>query len=211
MSERHPGHQSTPDAGGKPDGPLQAIHTLIARVKEGHPSHAESLQILEETLADWKGTSYRRLDLHKLRKVVEVIKQWHVHVDFDEDALAEDGSRFAQLLLAYNKAYFGDIRYAAGPGTGSGLRAVARVTSDGFIDRNGNVWRFPGLSVEVTKEPGTTAGSRVQPSRFKTDRRRSDSGVSRSLFRCGLPGAGRRRRHRTAHSVEGCRPPLPRV
>ena len=83
-----PANQSTPDTGGKPDGPLQAIHTLIARVKEGHPSHAESLQILEETLADWKGTSYRRLDLHKLRKVVEVIKQWHVHVDFDEDALA---------------------------------------------------------------------------------------------------------------------------
>src|SRR6478609_11259069 len=99
-----PANQSTPHAGDKPDGPLQAIHTLIARVKEGRPSHAESLQILEETLADWKGTSYRRLDLHKLRKVVEVIKQWHVHVDFDEDALAEDGSRFAQLLLAYNKA-----------------------------------------------------------------------------------------------------------
>jgi len=35
-----PANQSTPDAGGKPDGPLQAIHTLIARVKEGHPTGA---------------------------------------------------------------------------------------------------------------------------------------------------------------------------
>jgi hypothetical protein len=168
-----PANQSTPDAGGKTDGPLQAIHTLIARVKEGHPSHAESLQILEETLADWKGTSYRRLDLHKLRKVVDVIRQWHGHVDFDEDALAEDGSRFAQLLLAYNKAYFGDIRYTAVSGASSGLRAVARVTSDGFIDRNGNVWRFPGLSVEVTKEPGqrpaAAAASQVDSGRIVAD------------------------------------------
>ena len=29
-----PANQFTPDAGVKPDGPLQAIHTLIARVKE---------------------------------------------------------------------------------------------------------------------------------------------------------------------------------
>jgi hypothetical protein len=76
------------------------------------------------------------------------------------------------LLLAYNKAYFGDIRYTAGPGTGSGLRAVARVTSDGFIDRNGNVWRFPGLSVEVTKEPGqrpAAASSQVDSRRIAAD------------------------------------------
>src|SRR6185312_7462838 len=57
-------------------------------------------QVLIDEFADWTGTSYRRLDLHKLRKVVDVIRQWHGHVDFDEDALAEDGSRFAQLLLA---------------------------------------------------------------------------------------------------------------
>ena len=158
------------DAG--PDGPIRAIHTLITRVKEGRPSHAESLLILEDMLSDWKGTSYGRLDLRKLRKVVEVIKQWHVHFDFDEDALAEDGSRFAQLLLAYNKAYFGDIRYAAGPVADSDIRAVGRVTSKGFIDRNGNVWRFPGLSVELTKEPGqrlAVASSQVDSQRITAD------------------------------------------
>jgi hypothetical protein len=169
-----PATQPIAEADGKPDGPMQAVHTLIARVKEGRPTHAESLKILEETLVDWKGTSYRRMDLHKLRKVVDVIKQWHIHFDFDEDALAEDESRFAQLLLAYNKAYFGDIRYTAESGAGSnqGLRATARVTSDGFVDRNGNVWRFPGLSVEVTKEPGrrpSVASSEVDSQRIVAD------------------------------------------
>jgi hypothetical protein len=160
------------DADGRPDGPGKAIHKLITRVKEGRPADAESLQILEETLADWKGTSYRRLNLSKLRKVLDVIKQWHIHFDFDEDALAEDGTRFAQLLLAYNKAYFGDIRYTAAPAAGSSLRAVARVTSDGFIDRNGNVWRFPGLSVEVAKEPGhaiVADSSQVDSQRITAD------------------------------------------
>lgn len=149
-----PAEQLPAEVDGRPDGPVPAIHKLIARVKEGRPTQAESLHILEDTLADWRRTSYRHLDLHKLRQILDVIKQWHVHIDFDEEALADDGSRFAQLLLAYNKAYFGDIRYTAEPGPGSGVRAVARVTSNGFIDRNGNVWKFPGLSVEVIKEPG---------------------------------------------------------
>jgi len=167
-----PAGQPAAEADGRPDGPVPAIHRLIARVKEGRPTHAESLHILEDTLADWRATSYRRLDLHKLRQVLDVIKQWHVHIDFDEEALADDGSRFAQLLLAYNKAYFGDIRYTAEAGSGSGVRAVARVTSNGFIDRNGNVWKFPGLSVEVSKEPGqrpVAATSDVDSKRITAD------------------------------------------
>jgi hypothetical protein len=153
-------------------GPVRAIHALITRVKKGRPADAGSLQVLEDTLADWARTSYQRLDLHKLRKVVDVIKQWHIHFDFDEDTLAEDGTRFAQLLLAYNKAYFGDIRYAAVPAAGSGVRPVARVTSEGFIDRNGNIWRFPGLSVEATKEPGQSIAAesgRVDSQRITAD------------------------------------------
>lgn len=155
------------------EGHVNAIHALIKRAKEGHPSQAASLEIIEDALADWQGTSYRRLDIGKLRKVVDVIKQWHVHLDFDEDALADDASRFAQLLLAYNKAYFGDIQYVAGPSpTGKGTHAVAKVTSNGFIDRNGNVWTFPGLSVEATKEPGKTLvleSNRVDSQRISAD------------------------------------------
>lgn len=147
--------QSSSEEEQRPDGHLSAIRALITRVKATHPLHADSLEILEDTLADWRSTSHRRLDLNKLRKVVDVIKQWHGHLDFDEDALAEDGSRFAQLLLAYNKAYFGDIHYVAGPSaTAQGIRAVAKVTSNGFIDRNGNVWIFPGLAIGATKQPG---------------------------------------------------------
>lgn len=163
---------SIPDGAVKSDDPLQAIRTLIARVREGRPSHAESLQILDDMLRDWKESSFRRLDLHKLRRVVDVITQWHVHLDFDEDALSEDESRFAQLLLAYNTAYFGDIRYAVQSDGRSGLRTIARVTSDGFVDRNGNVWKFPGLSVDVAKDPGqrlATASSDVDSKRITAD------------------------------------------
>ena len=161
-----------PESDARQDDPLGAIHALITRAKAGRPSHAESLEVLEDTLADWNSTSYRRLDLRKLKKVVDVIKQWHIHFDFDEDALADDETRFAQLLLAYNTAYFGDIRYTASPSTGSGIRAAARITSDGFIDRNGNVWRFPGLSVEMTKAPGqpwTAEASQVDSQRITAD------------------------------------------
>src|SRR5262245_35504419 len=98
-----PGTSASNDAQ-RVEGHVNAIHALIKRAKEGHASHAESLQVIEDTLADWQGTSYRRLDLGKLRKVVDVIKQWHIHLDFDEDALAEDASQLAQLLLAYNRA-----------------------------------------------------------------------------------------------------------
>ncbi len=165
--------QSSSEEEQRPDGHLSAIRALITGVKATRPLHADSLEILEDALADWRSTSHRRLDLNKLRKVVDVIKQWHVHLDFDEDALAEDASRFAQLLLAYNKAYFGDIHYVAGPSaTGQGVRAVARVASNGFIDRNGNVWIFPGLALEATTKPGQSLAiesGRVDSQRISAD------------------------------------------
>ena len=160
------------EADGRHEGPVRAIHEVVTRVKQGRPAHAESLQALEETLADWTGTGYQRLDLRKLRQIVDIVKQWHLHLDFDEDALAEEESRFAQLLLAYNKAYFGDIRYTAAPRTPSGVRAAAKITSDGFTDRNGNVWKFPGLSVEITAEPGQrflAQSSQVDSQRITAD------------------------------------------
>ena len=167
-----PAGRRMPESDTREGGPLGAIHALITRVKDGRPTHAQSLEILEDTLADWTSTSYHRLDLRKLKKVVDVIKQWHIHFDFDEDALAQDETRFAQLLLAYNNAYFGNLAYTAGPSTESGIRAAARITSDGFVDRNGNVWRFPALSVEVSHTPGqrlTAEASRVDSQRVTAD------------------------------------------
>lgn len=164
--------RSTTQANGHPGGPLRPIHGLIARIKEGRPAHAASLQVLEETLADLTASGSRRLDLRKLHAIVDVIKQWHVHLDFDEDALAEDRSRFAQLLLAYNKAYFGDVTYTASSQPESGMRAVAKLTSHGFIDRDGNVWRFPGVSLEVTKAAGgpfVAEAGRVDSQRITAD------------------------------------------
>ena len=166
------GDRRVAEPNGRADGTLRPIHSLIARVKEGHPAHATSLQVLEDMLANWTGSGFRRLDLRELRAIVDVIKQWQVHLDFDEDALVEDGSRFAQLLLAYNKAYFGDIAYTAAVQPGSGVRAVARLTSEGFVDRNGNVWRFPGLSIEITKAAGgafTAESGRVDSQRITAD------------------------------------------
>jgi hypothetical protein len=157
----------------RPADHLSAIHALITRVKETRPSHADSLQIFEDALTDWESASHRRLDLTKLRKIIDVIRRWQVHLDFDEDALAGDVSRFGQLLLAYNKAYFGDIRYMAGsPAGGTGIRAVAKLVSTGFTDRNGNVWMFPGLSIEATKESGkslTIESSHVDSQRISAD------------------------------------------
>jgi hypothetical protein len=185
--ERGASSVESPDKDDRSPGPMRAIHALVSRVKKGRPADSDSLLVLEDTLAEWAGTSYRRLDLHKLRKVVDVITQWHVHLDFDEDALAEDGTRFAQLLLAYNKAYFGDIRYTPQPGAGSGVRAVTRRTSEGFIDRNGNVWRFPGLSVDVTGEPEQP----IAAERGRVDSQRITADLTRVFFEAFFDAAFR--------------------
>ena len=165
---------ATSDDGDKPgSGDVSPIRVLIERVKAKRQPQADSLLVLEALVQDWKDESRQRLDLNKLKKVVEVIQQWHDHLDFDEDDLAEDSSRFAQLLLAYNKAYFGDLQFAAEPtASGVGIRAVSKVTSPGFTDRNGNSWIFPGLSLDVAKEAGkpfAVAAAPVDSQRISAD------------------------------------------
>ena len=165
----------TPPSSLNGHGPLHLapIQAVIGRIKERRRDHAESLAALEDLVRDWKHDTHGKLDLNKLHKLVDVIKQWHAHLDFDEDALAGETSRFSQLLLAYNKAYFGNVRFAVGKAeTGRGVRIATKVGSDGFIDRNGNAWRFPGLSVEVTKDigPSISVGStRVDSQRLSSD------------------------------------------
>jgi hypothetical protein len=153
--------------------PLAPIQALIERMKAGRQPQADSLSVLENLLTDWMSGSRGRLDLGKLKRVIEVIRQWHDHLDFDEEELSRNSSRFAQLLLAYNKAYFGDLRFAAESTTsGIGIRTVTKVTSIGFTDRNGNAWIFPGLSLEVGKDAGkplTVAASPVDSQRISAD------------------------------------------
>jgi hypothetical protein len=106
-------------------------------------------------VSDFADPSRRRLDLDKLRLVIDGIRHWHAHLDLDEDTLSKDASRLAQLLLAYNKAYFGDLKFILGSDTASGaVHGVVQVTSRGFVDRSGNTIRFPGLSATVQLDAG---------------------------------------------------------
>ncbi|HEX7766407.1 MAG TPA: hypothetical protein VF443_06805 [Nitrospira sp.] len=130
--------------GGRLRAPVQA---LVERIHERVGTNATSFSILSDMVDDFADPSRRRLDLDKLRLFTEAIRHWQVHLDFDDDALARDTSLFAQLLLAYNRAYFGDVRYAIAPTPASGaVRGIVQVTSRGFVDRSGTTVRFPGLS-----------------------------------------------------------------
>jgi hypothetical protein len=77
------------------------------------------------------------------------------------------------MLLTYNKAYFGDLSYTAGSGsTGTGPRGVVKVTSQGFVDRGGNAFLFPGISAEVQMSPSGSvraSASMVDSQRVSAD------------------------------------------
>ena len=91
----------------------------------------------------------------------------------DEDKLEQDSSRFARMLLAYNKAYFGDLRFTArSDSAGVGLRGVVKVTSKGFVDRSGNALLFPGISPEIEVSPANSvriSASTVNSQRVSAD------------------------------------------
>lgn len=130
--------------GGRLRAPVQA---LVERIHERVGNNATSFSVLSDMVDDFADPLRRRLDLGKLRLLTDAIRHWHARLDFDDDALARDTSLFARLLLAYNRAYFGDVRYAIAPNPASGtVRGIVQVTSRGFVDRSGNTVRFPGLS-----------------------------------------------------------------
>ena len=168
---------------------FRPIRTLVERVKAHRPTQTDSMLALQELFADGEFLRHRRLNLEKLRRAVDSIRLWHVHVDFDEDALAQDRSRFAQLLLAYNKAYFGDVQFVPEPTTspGGGMRGVLKITSTGFVDRNGNAWAFPGLSVNVQKE----LGARVVVSASSVDSQRVSADLTRVFLEAFFDAAFR--------------------
>lgn len=136
------------------------VQTLIKRVLDRSKNQRESLSTLADMVSDFADPSRRRLDLEKLRFVIDGIRHWHVHLDLDEETLSKDTSRLAQLLLAYNKAYFGDLKFVAGSNEASGaVRGVVPVVSQGFVARSGNTIRFPGLSVTVQMDGGHSSDS----------------------------------------------------
>jgi hypothetical protein len=139
------------------DGQVASVSPLagvIDTIRQRHPDKTVSLSILTDVLNDMAKDGTSRIDLDKLKQVINVARQWHGHLGLDEDRLEQDSSRFARMLLAYNKAYFGDVSFTASSDySGAGLHGIVKVTSKGFVDRSGNALLFPGISAELGVGP----------------------------------------------------------
>ncbi|MEK7352623.1 MAG: hypothetical protein AAB177_17250, partial [Nitrospirota bacterium] len=92
---------------------VRPLMSLIDRVRWRHQGKDTSLYILADVLDDVANDANAHIDLGKLTQVIEIVRQWHGHLGLDEDQLEQDSSRFARMLLAYNKAYFGDLSFTA--------------------------------------------------------------------------------------------------
>ena len=155
------------------DGYLAPVHALIQQVQDLRQPHGESLLVLEDLVGEWMSEPRQRLDLGRLKNAIDVMRRWHARFSLDEETLSRDSSRFARMLLAYNKAYFGDLNFIAISGsTGGGPRGVVRVTSNGFVDRSGNILLFPGISQELEARPANSA--RVSSARVDSQRVSAD-------------------------------------
>jgi len=152
---------------------VRPLSAVIETIRKRHPDEEASLSILATVLSDVANDATARIDLDKLTQVIETIQRWRGHLVLDEDQLGRDPSRFARMLLTYNKAYFGDISFTANPDfAGAGIRGVVKVTSRGFVDRSGNVLLFPGISEEFEISPANSArmsGTRVDSQRVSAD------------------------------------------
>ena len=140
-----------------PEGQAASVRPLAAvieKIRLRHQDKGASLSILAQVLEDVTNDTNARIDLDKLKRVIDVARQWHGHLGMDEDELEQDASRFAKMLLNYNKAYFGDLSFATKPDSSGGAsHGVVNVTSKGFVDRSGNILLFPGISAEIEVSP----------------------------------------------------------
>ena len=136
---------------------VRPLAAVIDTIRRRHPDKGASLSILADVLGDVTNDATARIDLDKLTQVIETAGRWHAHLGLDEDQLEQDSSRFARMLLMYNKAYFGDLNFMARPvSAGAGFRGVVKVTSKGFVDRSGNALLFPGISAEIEVSPANS-------------------------------------------------------
>ncbi|MCE9536991.1 MAG: hypothetical protein K8R65_11370, partial [Nitrospirae bacterium] len=128
--------QLTPEGQATSVRPLAAV---IEKIRLRHQDKGASLSILAHVLDDLANESNTRIDVDKLKQVIEAARQWQGHLGLDEDQLEQDSSRFTRTLLTYNKAYFGDLSFSTKPDAAGGApHGVVRVTSKGFVDRSGN-------------------------------------------------------------------------
>jgi len=137
---------------------VRPLTAVIEKILQRHRDKGASLSILAHVFDDMANEANTLIDVGKLKQVVEVARQWHGHFSLDEDQLEQDASRFARMLLAYDKAYFGDLSFTARSDyAGAGLRGVVKITSKGFVDRSGNALLFPGISPEIETSPANSA------------------------------------------------------
>ena len=152
---------------------LRPLTSVIDKILPRHRDKGASLSILAHVFDDMANDANTRIDVDKLKQVIEVARQWHGHFSLDEDQLEQDASRFARMLLAYDKAYFGDLSFTARSDyAGTGLRGVVKVTSKGFVDRSGNALLFPGISPEIEANPANsvrTSAATVDSQRVSAD------------------------------------------
>ena len=157
LSERSDAASPEPLSLQTPEGQATSVRPLTAvidTIHQRHPDKGASLSILANVLDDVANDATARIDLDKLTQVIEAAGRWHGHLGLDEDQLEQDSSRFARLLLTYNKAYFGDLSFTARSDyAGAGLRGIVKVTSKGFVDRSGNALLFPGISADIEVSP----------------------------------------------------------
>lgn len=152
---------------------IRPLAAVIETIRRGYHEKGASLSFLGDVLEDVADDVTPRIDLDKLKQVIETAGRWHGHFGLDEDQLEQDSSRFARMLLAYNKAYFGDLRFTArSDSAGADFRGIVNVTSKGFIDRSGNTLLFPGISPEV--EVGPAQSVRISASTVTSQRVSAD-------------------------------------
>jgi len=148
-----PSIAETGDAELREAAPAPSTRPLQRLIKNSTLNDDEDVSGLLQVVADLADPSQHKIDFHshldRLKNVMELAKRFHSRVRLEEDKLIKDGRPFERLLVAYNRAYFGEIKFSASAGKG-GAKGVVKTTSAGFVDRNGNAFAFPGLSVEVS-------------------------------------------------------------
>ena len=182
------------------------VYALLQRLHERTGAALGDVPLLADMAADFADPARRRIDLDKLRHVTEAARHWHSHLDLDEEALKRDASLFTWLLAAYQKAYFGDVTFAVAPDADAGtVRGVVQVVTRGFVDRSGNVLRFPGLSASVQID----AARQVDLSASSVDSRRLSADLTRLFFEAFFDAAYRVPAVRTATALQTSSEPSP--
>ena len=164
------------------------VHALLQQLHDRTGAKIGDIPLLADMAADFADPARRRIDLDKLRQIAGTVRHWYGHLDLDEEALKQDASLFTRLLAAYQKAYFGNVTFAVAPDAEAGtVRGVVQVVSRGFVDRSGNVLRFPGLSASVQVD----AARRVELSASSVDSRRLSADLTRLFLEAFFDAAYR--------------------